>query len=132
MISLGMASAHRHTGQTRSRLNPSYRTNHTFLKKIDQLPTGPEWTCKIVRTLGKVLSEDNEPIIEEHELWTRDPIECVRDLIGNPAFRDYMAYAPEKAYTDKHGHNRQYDEMWTGDWWWETQVRPLFPQNKQA
>ena len=33
-----------------------------------------------------------------------------------------MAYAPEKVYTDKEGLNRRYDEMWTGDWWWEMQV----------
>ena len=71
---------------------------------------------------GELLGEDNKPIIEEHELWIRDPVECVRELIRNPAFRECMAYAPEKTYADKHGRNRQYDEMWTGDWWWETQV----------
>jgi len=90
---------------------------------VDQLPTGPEWKCKIIQTAGELLDEDGDPIIEEHELWIRDPVECVRELIGNPAFREYMAYAPEKTYTDKHGQNQQYDEMWMGDWWWKTQVR---------
>ena len=42
--------------------------------------------CKIIQTVGELLGEDNAPIIEEHELWIRDPIECVRELIGNPAF----------------------------------------------
>jgi hypothetical protein len=78
--------------------------------------------------VGELLGEDNAPIIEEHELWIRDPIECVRELIGNPAFREYMAYAPEKAYADKNGGNQRYDEMWTGDWWWETQVRSITPE----
>ncbi|KAG2363977.1 hypothetical protein BDR07DRAFT_1450513 [Suillus spraguei] len=32
-----------------------------------------------------------------------------------------MAYAPEHAYDDKEGKCRIYDEMWTCDWWWETQ-----------
>jgi hypothetical protein len=76
----------------------------------------------MIRTEGELLDEDDKPIVEEHELWLRDPVECIRELIGNPAFREYMAYAPEKTYTDKYGRNRRYDEMWTGDWWWTTQV----------
>ena len=76
----------------------------------------------MIRTEGELLDEDDKPIVEEHELWVRDPVECIRELIGNPAFREYMAYAPEKTYTDKYGWNRRYNEMWTGDWWWTTQV----------
>jgi len=33
-----------------------------------------------------------------------------------------MVYVPECAYADSKGENRIYDEMWMGDWWWETQV----------
>lgn len=29
---------------------------------------------------------------------------------------------PEQVYTNKTGQNRIYDEMWTADWWWDTQV----------
>ena len=36
--------------------------------------------------------------------------------------RDVMAYVPEHVYVDAKGENRIYDEMWMGDWWWETQV----------
>ncbi|KIM82081.1 hypothetical protein PILCRDRAFT_71398, partial [Piloderma croceum F 1598] len=119
---LKMKGSYRHTGQTRALYHPSYKSNYTFLNKVDQLPTGPEWKCKIIQTAGELLGEDGDPIIEEHELWIRDPVECVRELIGNPAFREYMVYAPEKTYADKHGQSRRYDEMWTGDWWWKTQV----------
>lgn len=56
------------------------------------------------------------------ELWRRDPVDCIRELIGNPAFRDSMRYAPERLYKDKNGKNQVFDEMWTGDWWWKTQV----------
>jgi hypothetical protein len=72
--------------------------------------------------VGELVGEDSEPINEEHELWIRDPVECICELIGNPAFHEYMGYAPEKAYVDKYGRNQRYDEMWTGDWWWTTQV----------
>ncbi|TDL16783.1 hypothetical protein BD410DRAFT_730882 [Rickenella mellea] len=61
---------------------------------------------------------------EELELWLRDPVDCVKELIGNPSFRESMAYAPEKAFaTDDPEGNRIYDEAWTGDWWWQTQAK---------
>lgn len=65
---------------------------------------------------------DGTHMVEELEFWRRDPVECVRELIGNPAFRDSMAYEPEQVYADAMGENRVYDEMWTGDWWWKLQV----------
>jgi Plavaka transposase len=58
---------------------------------------------------------------DELELWRRDPVECIKDLLQNPAFRDVMAYAPERVYRDKEGKRQVYDKMWTSDWWWEVQ-----------
>jgi len=40
---------------------------------------------------------------EDIELWMRDPVECVKDLIGNPLFHDHMVYAPVRAYKDPAG-----------------------------
>lgn len=68
---------------------------------------------------------NQEFLTERHELWRRDPVECVRELIGNPAFKEYIAYQPEKVYADPEGKTRVYDEMWTGDWWWNMQVSPV-------
>ena len=55
--------------------------------------------------MGEILTDDGQPMIEEHELWIRNPVKCIWELIRNPTFREYMAYAPEKAYADKDGHN---------------------------
>lgn len=120
--------------KTKNRTCPSFCSNYTFLKLIDQLPTGPEWTCQNIRTRGDLepiesdaadsqLDDNTES--EELELWLRDPVTCVRELIGNPAFDGTLAYAPEKVYLDCNGQTRRYDEMWTGDWWWKTQVSRL-------
>ncbi|KAJ7106620.1 hypothetical protein C8R44DRAFT_834329 [Mycena epipterygia] len=59
---------------------------------------------------------------ERLDLWWRDPVECVAELIGNPAFKDAMRYAPQKLYADKDGKVEVIDEMWTASWWWEIQV----------
>ena len=68
------------------------------------------------------MGEDGKPMVKNLELWFRDPVECVNELLSNPAFKDHISYAPEHVYSNKEGTERIYDEMWTGDWWWETQV----------
>jgi hypothetical protein len=64
---------------------------------------------------------------EEYELWRHDIIQVIKQLIGNPAFAEHMAYAPEHVFKDAKGTIRCYDEMWTGDWWWKIQVFDFFP-----
>lgn len=66
--------------------------------------------------------EDGNPRIEKCELWWRDPLDCIAELIGNPEFEESISYVPEKVFADEKMEDRWYDEMWTGDWWWETQV----------
>jgi hypothetical protein len=92
------------------------------VKAVDKLPIGPGWTCEIVDIAGDQAGEDGVPLVEDMELWRRDPVECVNELIGNPAFKEYISYVPEHVYMDDTGQDRIYDEMWTSDWWWETQV----------
>jgi len=40
----------------------------------------------------------------------------------NPAFKDQQYYEPIRVYRDADYSNREYSEMWTGDWWWNKQV----------
>ncbi|KAG1867247.1 hypothetical protein DFJ58DRAFT_904528 [Suillus subalutaceus] len=105
--------------QNRSRL--SFHNNRSFLQRVDKLPRGPGWSCKKVTVRGNIEDEKGEMLQEEVELWSRDPVECVKELIGNPAFKEHMAYSPAKAYADRAGQHRVIDEMWTGDWWGEKQ-----------
>ncbi|KAG0695674.1 Zn-finger domain-containing protein [Suillus ampliporus] len=106
----------------RNRANLSYPNKHTFLQKIDALPTkGPEWHCDLIKVAGDILAPDSEMSSAELELWRRDPVDCIRELMGNPTFREMMAYAPEHAFEDAEGQSRIYNEMWSGDWWWNMQ-----------
>lgn len=72
---------------------------------------------------GDIVDDAGQPIIEELELWQRDPVECIKELISNPAFRDVMQYAPEKVYHDCEGKVRIFGETWSADWWWQLQVK---------
>ena len=69
------------------------------------------------------MDEDGKPMPPEKlELWRRNPGDCIKELIGNPAFKVVLRYTPERVYHDKEEKICVYDEMWTGDWWWDTQV----------
>jgi Plavaka transposase len=59
---------------------------------------------------------------EDLELWFRDPVECVQELLSNPVFVEHTAFALERVYSDREGKERIFDEMWTAEWWWDTQV----------
>jgi len=104
----------------------SYQTAKALLKKIERLPRGPEWTCDVFEVKGDQLGEDGKRATQEIELWRRNPVECIRELIGNPLFREKLRYGPQLKFLDAEGKVRVYDEMWTGDWWWNTQVSALF------
>lgn len=93
-----------------------------FYKCIDTLPRSAKWTCDVFEITGDELDEKGKLRKEQLHLWKRDPVECVCELIGNPAFCEKMHYAPERAYEDSDGKNRIFDEMWAGNWWWDLQV----------
>jgi hypothetical protein len=52
--------------------------------------------------------------------WYRNPIAAVRYILGHPPFKDHLSYAAVKQM-DSSG-ERIYAEMWTADWWWQTQA----------
>jgi hypothetical protein len=59
---------------------------------------------------------------EELDLWRRNPLECIEELIGNPSFKDKIVYEPAQFFTDEACSNRLIDEAWTADWWWKAHV----------
>ena len=85
----------------------SFYNSYSFLKKIDKLLIGPQWKCSIINIIGDRLDEDRNPENEHLELWHHDPLECVKALIGNPAFKDFILYVPERVYIDDEGKVRR-------------------------
>lgn len=108
--------------QIQERAELSFHNTYSLLKKIDQLPTGPDWVCDIVKVSGDLEGEDGETMVEELELWRRNPVECIQELIGNPSFKDKIVFEPAKFFTDEACSNRLIDEAWTADWWWKAHV----------
>jgi hypothetical protein len=101
----------------------TFKNSYKLCRLVDSLPfEGPDWSCIMVNL---PMSED----VQAAELWLRNPIACIRELLGNPQFVRNMAYAPEKLYLDQAKTDRILEEMYTGDWWWGMQVsRFIRPQ----
>ncbi|KAG1890596.1 uncharacterized protein F5891DRAFT_1131630 [Suillus fuscotomentosus] len=106
---------------TQNQTKPSFHNNRSFLQKVDELPHATAWSCKKVKVQGNKTDEKGQTLHEEVEVWMRDPVKCVKDLIGNPLFRDHMVYTPARAYRDPAGLHRVIDDMWTADWWCDKQ-----------
>ena len=106
----------------RERAQPSFKNKRALYKCIDTLPRGPGWACEILEIEGDEVDDKGNKRKEELHLWKHDPVECIRELMGNPAFCDDMRYAPEHVFEDGAGKSWVRDEAWTADWWWTTQV----------
>jgi hypothetical protein len=92
---------------------------------MDSLPEGPDFKVESLVLKGDLLDNNKKPLEEEVEFWYRDPIECVKEILGNPALRPHIKYAPEKMHQDLNRTVRVYEGIHTADWWWELQVRGL-------
>lgn len=90
------AITHALVSKIKDKAGPSFGNKASFLKKIDALPKAAKWTCNIVQVTGDRLDEDSNPMTEGLELWLRDPVECIKELLQNPGFRDSLKYAPER------------------------------------
>ncbi|KAK7438195.1 hypothetical protein VKT23_018125 [Stygiomarasmius scandens] len=102
-------------------IKPSYHNSRSFLQFIDNLERGPAFHCTPIRVEGDLMDSTGKPQTEILELWHRDPVDVVKELMGNPAFREHQRYAPVRHFRNRDFTNREYSEMWTCNWWWDAQ-----------
>lgn len=114
-----------HQHQMREKVDPAYHNTRSLLQRIDQLPQGPGWSCTALRIQGDLTDAGGAALFEDVELWRRNPVECVKDLLQNPAFKDHLAFAPQRIFKKSNYTNREYHKMWGSDWWWQRQVSSL-------
>ena len=93
-------------------LDLSYKNSKELNKIINnKLPGQPQFKCREIVQNGEVV-----------ELFSRDIIECLRALWGDPEFSEDLILEPERLYADEDMTNRIFHDMNTGNWWWNTQV----------
>ncbi|KAG8720172.1 hypothetical protein FRC09_010014 [Ceratobasidium sp. 395] len=87
----------------------SFGSNYALNKLLDKLPSaGPRWT-RIQRTItGTVKDAKGKPLQEDIEIWVRDIVELVRELIGNASYGHKLVFVPQRVETNG---NRKIDEI---------------------
>ncbi|KAH8102731.1 hypothetical protein BXZ70DRAFT_890478 [Cristinia sonorae] len=93
-------------------LGLAYKNTRELNKIIDtHLPSSrPRFRCKEILVAGEVF-----------DVYYRDPLECIKALIGDPNFATDLVWTPERHYADPDKTIRVYHEMYTGKWWWNKQ-----------
>ncbi|KAF8953517.1 hypothetical protein BDZ97DRAFT_1679377 [Flammula alnicola] len=95
----------------RDALGLSYKNSLELNKKIDDhLPGRPKFHRHEVVVQGEAM-----------ELYSRDVMECIQALWGDPDFAGELIFQPERHYADDDEVIRLYHGMETGKWWWKTQ-----------
>ena len=95
----------------------SLKSNYHLRQKIDRMEDGlghRSWKK------SKLCMAWNEQPPDNIVFWHRSLIDCVKWILRQPAYKEHLVYAPVQLF-NKAG-RRIYDEMNTGDWWWEKQV----------
>jgi len=94
-------------------LGLSYTNSEQLNKIVDKLPRRPKFKRREIVVDG-----------ESFEIYSRDIVECLKALFGDPEFLPYLVFEPERHYADEDKTIRMVHDMHTGKWWWDTQVGP--------
>ncbi|KAG8706171.1 hypothetical protein FRC09_002544 [Ceratobasidium sp. 395] len=93
-------------------------SNKKLIDDIDLLPHGPKWEAFEVD-----IDAPEQRRGSASYLFCRLLIDVIRDILGNVLLKDDMHYAPEYHWTAEDCKTRVYSETWTGNWWWNMQLR---------
>ena len=81
-------------------------------KRLEDLPEGPAWYSQSMKfEWSRTL----------YQVRFRDIKEAIAYLWGNPNVVEHLVYRARRT-RGANGGLRVYGEMWTGDWWFETEV----------
>jgi hypothetical protein len=85
---------------------------------IEQIPLPQQW--KAID-----LKPDYGRLKTGASLFFRNPLHLIATLLGRPKVAATCQFKPCRVWDNVERTERQYSEMWTGDWWWRMQVRQL-------
>lgn len=89
---------------------------------IDSIPLGDApWYSFTGRYTGTI-PETNAPswMSAKYDIWCRNPLDVVQNLLRNPDFKNEFDYAPYREYDNRK--KRQYHNFMSGNWAWRHAV----------
>ncbi|KAI0245225.1 hypothetical protein BJV78DRAFT_1277481 [Lactifluus subvellereus] len=99
--------------------SPPFANHSDLYETIDSTPLGGiPWQSFSLTFTGE-LPEGEVPewMCSKYEVWFRDPLMLVKDILANPDYKGQIDYAPVQEFEGS-GHRRYWNFM-SGDWAWE-------------
>ncbi|TFK66027.1 hypothetical protein BDN72DRAFT_772601, partial [Pluteus cervinus] len=85
-------------------LELSFTSAKDLRDKAESLPAVAPWKCRTIKT------DPNYPAKKKLELYYRNPVEVIQNLLQNPLITDHIHYTPFRAFTCAQRVMRLYSE----------------------
>lgn len=102
--------------------SPPFADAKDLYNVIDSIPLGDApWHSFSAKYTGTMPEIDVPAWMNAtYDVWCRNPLDVVRNLLSNPDFKDEFDYAPYREYDTNH--SRQYHNLMSGNWAWRHAV----------
>lgn len=104
---------------------PPFKSTEDLYSTIDSTLLGDvSWESFRMRWKGDLPGNSDVPpwMTASYEVWFRDPLTIVRNMLGNTDFDGEMDYAPMREFVDG---ERVLKDFMSGDWAWRQAVCPF-------
>ena len=98
----------------------SFTTSKGWREQIFRIPygiAGDHWESRSFTVNSKIIDKERNT----YSFRYRSVLDVICFLLGHPPFAPNLSYAPIRLLNKDDA--RVYNEMHTGDWWWETQLK---------
>jgi hypothetical protein len=110
--------------------SPPFSDHNDLYETIDASPLGDvPWQSFTVNYTGERPEGGRIPpwMETEYEVWFRDPLTVVRNLLANPDFNGQFDYTPMREFTNTASgmpsDNRRFQNFFSGNWVWTQAVK---------
>lgn len=105
---------------------PPFSNHKEMYATIDATPLGDvPWKSFSMCYNGLKPQQDLPPwMAATYDVWYRDPLQIVRNMLANPDFDGEMEFTPYRDYTSDD--KRYWKNLMSGDWAWNQAVGNLF------
>lgn len=102
--------------------SPPFADAKDLYNVIDSIPLGDApWHSFSAKYTGTMPEIDVPAWMNAtYDVWCRNPLDVVRNLLSNPDFKDEFDYAPYREYDTNH--SQQYHNLMSGNWAWRHAV----------
>lgn len=101
--------------------NAPFSDAKDMLSTIDSIEVGDApWMSFVCERSAELPEDAPDWMTHNYEVWYRDPVKTVENMLANPDFKDEFDFVPYLDY-DK-GNVRRYCDFFSGNWAWDQAV----------